>query len=691
MHICFLNGHYPNKDGTGGGGAGWYIKMLSQNHVKNGNQVTILKISPNRFIENYIENSGVRVLHYTTSFPFLYYFSKIPFLQYLTRTLGYIKHSWTAYKKILKIDSTNPIDIIEVVDGGNFWLVFFKKFKYIEHLHCSAYTIKKQTMQKIPISHYLERKINLFSSARADAVISPSNAMIKIVEEEQNKKFQIKKMIPLGIEKNKYTAINKTNKVQFIFASRNDPFKGGDSLIKAIRLVNTKINNKVEFQFVGYIPISNNMIPSNIIIKDFLPRKQLLELYNHCDVALLPSLFDNSPLFIYETMAAGLPVIATNVGGIPELIDHGKTGFLFEVNDYKCLADQIITLVNNPHLRIRMGENARKSILQKASIKIIAQHKLSLYNSIIRKNISNQKINEKNNMLVSVIILTYNQFDSVEKTIVNILNQSFDNFELIISDDNSTDGTKEKLLNIAKKNNKIKLHLNKKNVGLAINTRNALLKCTGRYIAFCDGDDYWIDNNKLKIQVSFMENHTNSILTHHKFMTKLGYHSQSNYTSAFVHERIIIPSVMMLRNDSRIINNYKENCVGIISTDLLLVSICKFYGSIDFINFIGTYYNQENDGISKTTDILEWKNNYCFLAYRLIQISPKNKRVDIELLFITSFMNCFENSYFLKKIKLVAQYNTLIITCIINNFHYSLYRIKNLLNAQSIYKITKLK
>ena len=56
MHICFLNGHYPNKDGTGGGGAGWYIKMLSQNHVKNGNQVTILKISPNRFIENYIEN-----------------------------------------------------------------------------------------------------------------------------------------------------------------------------------------------------------------------------------------------------------------------------------------------------------------------------------------------------------------------------------------------------------------------------------------------------------------------------------------------------------------------------------------------------------------------------------------------------------------------------------------------------------
>ena len=58
-------------------------------------------------------------------------------------------------------------------------------------------------------------------------------------------------------------------------------------------------------------------------------------------------------------------------------------------------------------------------------------------------------------MLVSVIILTYNQFDSVEKTIVNILNQSFDNFELIISDDNSTDGTKEKLLNIAKKNNKV--------------------------------------------------------------------------------------------------------------------------------------------------------------------------------------------------------------------------------------------
>ena len=77
---------------------------------------------------------------------------------------------------------------------------------------------------------------------RADAILSPSKAMISIVEKEKNGKFKNKYVIPLAVEK-KITSFHEKNTkfVKFIFASRNDYLKGGDTLLKAIDLVNKKI------------------------------------------------------------------------------------------------------------------------------------------------------------------------------------------------------------------------------------------------------------------------------------------------------------------------------------------------------------------------------------------------------------------------------------------------------------------
>ena len=85
-------------------------------------------------------------------------------------------------------------------------------------------------------------------------------------------------------------------------------------------------------------------------------------------------------------MAAGLPVIATNVGGIPELVKEGETGFLFEVNDFKRLAEHINTLIDNPQKRKQMGENARTFIFNFANVEKIAKKKLSLYKHIINSS-----------------------------------------------------------------------------------------------------------------------------------------------------------------------------------------------------------------------------------------------------------------------------------------------------------------
>src|SRR5271157_2282730 len=109
--------------------------------------------------------------------------------------------------------------------------------------------------------------------------------------------------------------------------------------------------------------------------------------------------------------------------------------------------------------------------------------------------------------LVSVFMITYNHEKFVGQAIESIVTQkvNFD-FELIIGEDCSTDNT----LDICNKYAKqypdiIKLFPSEKNYGMMGNTVRVLYACTGKYIAMCEGDDYWCDPYKLQKQIDFLE------------------------------------------------------------------------------------------------------------------------------------------------------------------------------------------
>lgn len=88
----------------------------------------------------------------------------------------------------------------------------------------------------------------------------------------------------------------------------------------------------------------------------------LLPYYSMADVAVLPSLTEGSPNVLLESMAAGLPVIATAVGGIPEIVEHEKQALLVEKQDPSALARSIQKLLNDPDLCERLSQAARQSI-----------------------------------------------------------------------------------------------------------------------------------------------------------------------------------------------------------------------------------------------------------------------------------------------------------------------------------------
>lgn len=114
--------------------------------------------------------------------------------------------------------------------------------------------------------------------------------------------------------------------------------------------------------------------------------------------------------------------------------------------------------------------------------------------------------------LVSVKVLTYNSEDTVRRCLYSVLSQKTDFvYEVIVCDDCSTDNTKKILLEIqdeiAQHTNPpiFRLYFQPKNKGILGNYKDAISLCNGKYIAGCDGDDYWCDENKIQKQVDIME------------------------------------------------------------------------------------------------------------------------------------------------------------------------------------------
>ena len=90
-----------------------------------------------------------------------------------------------------------------------------------------------------------------------------------------------------------------------------------------------------------------------------VPQDQIARLYDDADIYLTSPNIDNMPLSVLESFAAGLPVVATKVGGIPYIVTHGQTGLLAESGDHEAIAAHAMALLKDPQLAELLVENAR--------------------------------------------------------------------------------------------------------------------------------------------------------------------------------------------------------------------------------------------------------------------------------------------------------------------------------------------
>lgn len=171
--------------------------------------------------------------------------------------------------------------------------------------------------------------------------------------------------------------------------------KGLTYLLEALAEVRKK-HPRVEARIYGDGPLRDDLLThaqtlgldgESILVGPFASREQLARIMAETDVFVMPSILEGQPVSLVEAMSYGKPIIATTVGGIPELITDGENGLLCPPHDPVSLAEKIATLVENPSLRAALGNSARKSYEQGSfQPSVVCENFLSVYDRVLAQH-----------------------------------------------------------------------------------------------------------------------------------------------------------------------------------------------------------------------------------------------------------------------------------------------------------------
>ncbi|MCA9932335.1 MAG: glycosyltransferase [Anaerolineales bacterium] len=222
-----------------------------------------------------------------------------------------------------------------------------------------------------------------------DLILAPSSWMKEILIQNGVNSEKIHVSV-YGIE----TKVSKpqfaktTYPLHFGFIGRIHPMKGVDILIKAFNQLNNNQKAKLtiygspspdQFRYAGQLWSLAKDNP-HIIFGKQLNREQIPAAFEDLDILVVPSIwYENSPIAILESLSYLTPVIASNVAGITDIVLHGQTGLLFERGSIKELAEQMQSIIDNPHLIKTMAH----AISEPKTIGADAANILGMYQTLI--------------------------------------------------------------------------------------------------------------------------------------------------------------------------------------------------------------------------------------------------------------------------------------------------------------------
>lgn len=207
---------------------------------------------------------------------------------------------------------------------------------------------------------------------RARPFITISNYNKKVLLEKYNLPEETIKVLYCGVDLKRFQPMTKTvsnTPPHILSVTWMRPEKGVKYLVEACNILRKK-DSDFRCTIVGggkdFEKVKKHVIDLGlkelINLPGALPHKEIIELYSKADIFVLPSLSEGISIAIMEAMAMELPVVATGITGIPEIIENGVNGLLVEPENPETLAERIEYLIHKPLLREAMGQNGRRVV-----------------------------------------------------------------------------------------------------------------------------------------------------------------------------------------------------------------------------------------------------------------------------------------------------------------------------------------
>ncbi len=199
-------------------------------------------------------------------------------------------------------------------------------------------------------------------------------------------------LIQNGINTERFN-LNKqvSEQLRFTIVARISPVKDHQNLLTAFKLLKKqlKAENMPKLAIVGdghqRAQLEKFCLDNELTSIEFLgARDDIQFILAKTDVFVLSSIAEGIPMTILEAMSASTPIIATSVGGIPEVVESGHEGYLVEKSNAEALAQAIKRYIVNPELIVEHGKNARAKVLQKFNEKQMVQAYLEQYQSLVK-------------------------------------------------------------------------------------------------------------------------------------------------------------------------------------------------------------------------------------------------------------------------------------------------------------------
>jgi glycosyltransferase involved in cell wall biosynthesis len=379
MRICMLvSASLPPREGMG-----FYVWNLSLILTQKGHQVHIITRGGLKTTTQEIIN-GITIWHptFVPIYPFHVHLHNC-FVQKIISDLASGTDIFHLHSPLIPVISTDkPIlftvhssvsEDVKATKINSFYSILMKLQAPI------SYRLEKQHLQRAT-------KVTSISSPVAD-VLKKYPGCPKDIEISSN-----------GVNADFFTPDPNHNRSERIVLTvgRLAPGKGLEELIQAASEIHQK-DKTIQFLIVGdgpHKPVLRKMI-SDFHLDDCVrlighisDLSQLLEFYRKAKIFIMPSHHEGLPTVVLEAMASGCPVIATKVGGIPDIIIQGENGVMVKPGSSTQLSESIMSIIYDDLLLQSLAQRARQTIEERFTWEIVGSRFIDLYNNMIRKSIN---------------------------------------------------------------------------------------------------------------------------------------------------------------------------------------------------------------------------------------------------------------------------------------------------------------